>query len=76
MRYDEIGRSLRKRSPALHRLALVPWRLIRGLLPVSAGYWERRTPMACYAEVVRLARKWEPGGGRVEPSWGAPSYCW
>jgi hypothetical protein len=65
MRYDEIGRRLHGRYPALHRLALVPWRLIRDLVPVSAGYWERRRRMAYYSEVVRLARKWEPGGGRV-----------
>jgi len=65
MRYDEIGRLLRTRSPVLHRVALVPWRLIRELVPVSTRYWESRKHLAYYAEVVRLARKWEPSGGRV-----------
>jgi hypothetical protein len=65
VRYDDISRSLRRRAPALHRLALGPWRLVRDLVPVTAGYWERRQELRYYAEVVRLARAWAPAGGRV-----------
>jgi SAM-dependent methyltransferase len=57
---DWLGR----RHPLAYRLIRHPWRLLMRLLG-RPTYWDARAHYRYYHEVVRLARRHVPAGGRV-----------
>ncbi len=61
---ESVAGWLGRHYPLAYRLAQPPWRLLMRLLgrPV---YWDGRRHLHYYQEVVRLARKHVPSGGRV-----------
>ena len=67
MAIDRIADTLARRAPRLYMAARPPWTALMRLLgrPTYHGYWERRQGFAYYAEAVRLARAYAPGGSSV-----------
>jgi SAM-dependent methyltransferase len=57
---DWLGR----RHPLVYRLVRPPWRLLMRLLG-RPTYWDARSHYRYYQEVVRLAQRHVPTGGRV-----------
>lgn len=57
---DRLGRS----NPFVYRLLRPPWRLLMRVLG-RPTYWDARRHYRYYGEVVRLAQRHAPAGGRV-----------
>lgn len=57
---DWLGRN----HPLAYRMIRPPWRLLLRLRGKPA-YWDARRHLSYYQEVVRLARRYVPEGGRV-----------
>ena len=62
---DSIAAWLEREVPEVYRLIQPPFRLLMRALGRRPSYWEKRQDFNYYREVIRLAREWAPGGGRV-----------
>ncbi len=63
-RVEAGNRWLARSLPGLHRALRPGWRAVRPLLPFET-YWQSRKDLTYYQEVVDLARRYAPSGGRV-----------